>query len=279
MHGLDNNKECAHGTGGFLPYYGTYGGFRARLEGLPHANPHSLLGGHIRIFVSPADPLFFSHHTYVDKVWAMWQDCHDNEDATEANLKSDDTYYSHVFDKDPDNFMTEATAIERCLFDCLEGALPFYAVDGSVSADPKCITGNAGGLSHTCPQCVAYYEDWCTGSFDVDSGGGMVNIAGQWDSTCTEICSGRCADYCGAPVATQPESTFFGDASGLFADPSRGAQGSAINPLNMHNIKDPRLYYSYEPDEFDKKIIQARFGNTCNLGHFMWHLEGLDDSR
>lgn len=31
--------------------YGSYRGFKARLEGLPHANPHNLLGGHIRTFV------------------------------------------------------------------------------------------------------------------------------------------------------------------------------------------------------------------------------------
>ena len=53
--------------------FGARRGFRARIEGLPHAMPHNLLGGHIRTFVSPADPLFFSHHAYVDKLWAMWQ--------------------------------------------------------------------------------------------------------------------------------------------------------------------------------------------------------------
>jgi len=34
-------------------------GFRPTLEGTPHANPHNLLGGHIRSFSSPADPIFF----------------------------------------------------------------------------------------------------------------------------------------------------------------------------------------------------------------------------
>jgi len=35
------------------PTYGSTGGFRAHVEGLPHANPHNLLGGHIRTFSSP----------------------------------------------------------------------------------------------------------------------------------------------------------------------------------------------------------------------------------
>jgi hypothetical protein len=48
-------------------------GFRARIESAPHASPHNLLGGHIRSFSSPADPLFFSHHAFIDKLWSMWQ--------------------------------------------------------------------------------------------------------------------------------------------------------------------------------------------------------------
>merc|ERR1712054_264125 len=31
----------------------------------------------MRSFISPGDPLFFSHHAYVDKVFSLWQDCHD----------------------------------------------------------------------------------------------------------------------------------------------------------------------------------------------------------
>ena len=240
-------------------YYGAYGGFRSRLEGLPHANPHNLLGGHIRTFVSPADPLFFSHHAYVDKLWAMWQDCHDHEEADEATLKASTTYYNHVFDKDPENLMDKATAEERGLFDGLEGALPFYAVKGDVSPGPTCITGTSSTAptAHTCPQCVASVDGWCTGSFDVE-GSNMVNFAGNWDDACTSVCSGQCASYCGTPPETQHASEFFGTESGLFADDMKGAQGSAINPLNMHNIKNLTLNYSYEPDEFDKKIVEAR---------------------
>jgi len=26
---------------------------------------------------SPQDPLFFSHHAFIDKLWSVWQDCHD----------------------------------------------------------------------------------------------------------------------------------------------------------------------------------------------------------
>ncbi|GMH91463.1 hypothetical protein TrVE_jg11542 [Triparma verrucosa] len=265
--------------------YGSYGGFRARLEGLPHANPHNLLGGHIRTFVSPADPLFFSHHTYVDKLWAMWQDCHDHEDVLKASLSKDgDDYYMHVFDKDSENFMTEASAKSMGLFDGVDGALPFYAINGDAPSPPVCIAGKVTSppTDHTCPQCVAYYDDWCSSTAS-DS---PFTPSGNWDDTCTAICENQCAAYCGgsnAPV--QHGSDFFANAlpvwaQTLFEDSAKGKQGtSQITPRNMHNIRDPDyLGYSYEPDEFDKKIISHRLSATCNLGHFMWHLEGLSDS-
>ncbi|GMI13517.1 hypothetical protein TrLO_g6777 [Triparma laevis f. longispina] len=261
--------------------YGSYSGFRARLEGLPHANPHNLLGGHIRTFVSPADPLFFSHHTYVDKLWAMWQDCHDHEDVSKSSLSVyGDDYYMHVFDKDSNNFMDEAQAKTMGLFDGVDGALPFYAVDGDAPTPPSCIVGKVSSppTDHTCPQCVAYYDDWCTST--------DLGASGSWDETCITICSNQCASYCGEGAAknVQHGSDFFADAptwaQNLFADSAKGAQGSSqITPRNMHDIRDgDYLGYSYEPDEFDKKIISHSLSATCNLGHFMWHLEGLSDS-
>jgi tyrosinase len=59
--------------------YGTYNGFRQALEGTPHNTQHNMLGGHMRSLESPADPIFFMHHCQVDRIWAMWQDCHDHD--------------------------------------------------------------------------------------------------------------------------------------------------------------------------------------------------------
>ena len=41
-----------------------------------------MLGGHMRSLESPADPIFFMHHCQVDRIWAMWQDCHDHDVRT-----------------------------------------------------------------------------------------------------------------------------------------------------------------------------------------------------
>jgi len=56
-----------------------YGNFRPAIEGTPHALPHVCIGGdkgnHMATYYSPDDPIFYLHHTFVDFIWAVWQDC------------------------------------------------------------------------------------------------------------------------------------------------------------------------------------------------------------
>ncbi|KAH8891538.1 monooxygenase [Thozetella sp. PMI_491] len=51
----------------------TYAGMSSMLEGLPHAQIHSIIFGDMGPATSPNEPLFFLHHTNVDRVWAKWQ--------------------------------------------------------------------------------------------------------------------------------------------------------------------------------------------------------------
>jgi len=60
-----------------LTSYGGNAGFRATMEGLLHGAPHVWISGHMGAFGSPNDPIFFSHHCNVDRIWSLWQDCHD----------------------------------------------------------------------------------------------------------------------------------------------------------------------------------------------------------
>ena len=53
--------------------YGRDRGFRFSLMSGPHGLPHNAAGGHMTAMRSPMDPIFFSHHAYVDKNWATWQ--------------------------------------------------------------------------------------------------------------------------------------------------------------------------------------------------------------
>lgn len=50
----------------------TFSGFQAELEAL-HGLPHNAIGGTMATAASPADPLFWLHHAFVDRLWARWQ--------------------------------------------------------------------------------------------------------------------------------------------------------------------------------------------------------------
>lgn len=43
-----------------------------------HGLPHVAVGGALSTHFSPIDPAFFVHHSNVDRLFALWQDCHDN---------------------------------------------------------------------------------------------------------------------------------------------------------------------------------------------------------
>ncbi|KAJ3361163.1 hypothetical protein GGF32_007718 [Allomyces javanicus] len=51
-----------------------YTDFRTRYEAQCHAGPHVAVGGSMAVMSSPADPIFFLHHTFVDKAWADYTD-------------------------------------------------------------------------------------------------------------------------------------------------------------------------------------------------------------
>ena len=78
--------------------YLTYTNFRPRFEGL-HSLPHITFGGDpddplsegefdFSGPYSPYDPLFFLHHSYVDFLWAVWQDCLDYDQVHKSTLDS-----------------------------------------------------------------------------------------------------------------------------------------------------------------------------------------------
>ncbi len=51
--------------------------FQSTLEAAPfHNRLHGLVGGTMVTSASPADPLFWLHHAFIDKIWADWQLLH-----------------------------------------------------------------------------------------------------------------------------------------------------------------------------------------------------------
>ncbi|MCY9786948.1 tyrosinase family protein [Nocardiopsis sp. EMB25] len=70
-------------------YEAPYESFRNHAEGYAkfpwetelgklHGCAHVWVGGHMLYIGSPNDPVFFLHHAFVDKIWAMWQEEHPN---------------------------------------------------------------------------------------------------------------------------------------------------------------------------------------------------------
>jgi len=54
-----------------------FAGFSTTLEASPfHNRVHILVGGTMATSRSPADPLFWLHHAFIDKLWADWQQTH-----------------------------------------------------------------------------------------------------------------------------------------------------------------------------------------------------------
>ncbi len=200
------------------PEYGSSRGFRAYIESTPHANPHNLLGGHIRSFSSPADPLFFSHHAYIDKVWSMWQNCHDHDEIHSS--QADDPQYQatdeSVDGRDVDLVFT-------------------FPADGP--SENKCIKD----VDADCTSCVHSNDGWC--------------ISNNWDSTCEGFCSSACASKCGsgqpdrAPedvISTWDDSTL--KPTDFHSIHDLGYIKAGLANAGMANS------YLYAPDQFDLKM-------------------------
>merc|ERR1712072_50362 len=113
--------------------YGKTDGYRAAIQGTPHNMAHNYLGGHMRSMRSPMDPIFWSHHAYIDKNWALWQDCHNYEmlDAPALNV----TQYEAMHRKGVAN-------------DGMESPMPFKITTVPYKPGPQC-SGNSKA-SHEC---------------------------------------------------------------------------------------------------------------------------------
>jgi len=217
--------------------YGSNGGFRAYIESTPHANPHNLLGGHIRSFSSPADPLFFSHHAFIDKVWSMWQNCHDLDETDKANLQSKE--YRGT----------------RNGWDDVDTPLVFTFPEANAGGN-SCAKG-----SGACPTCVYGQDSWCASN--------------NWDSTCQGFCSSSCASDCSSSETT-PGTAIKPVAAGVNCPSCTQSyyqwDDSTTSVREFHSIHDLGYQkgangaddptkpnsYMYAPDQFDIKMKEQK---------------------
>ena len=54
----------------------SYSEFWPFLETIVHNPPHRWVGGRMATASSPADPVFYLHHCWIDMIWAQWQLLH-----------------------------------------------------------------------------------------------------------------------------------------------------------------------------------------------------------
>lgn len=80
-------------------------------RGATHRGAHAWIGGAMGTPLSPRDPVFYLHHTYIDKLWAEWEQVHQGESSfiITSMPRYDGTY---VFDgmalpsTDPDDLVS-----------------------------------------------------------------------------------------------------------------------------------------------------------------------------
>lgn len=68
-------------------FTGTFTGFQTLFEGAIHAGTHNAVGGDMAGSASPTDPLFWLHHSFIDKTWADWQASSNGKNPPKPNLK------------------------------------------------------------------------------------------------------------------------------------------------------------------------------------------------
>jgi len=70
----------------------TFTVFSNYIGGVPHGDPHLLLGGDpgsMGTMFSPDDPVFYLHHSNIDRFYAIWQDCYDYDQVPPDEIYDD----------------------------------------------------------------------------------------------------------------------------------------------------------------------------------------------
>jgi tyrosinase len=77
---------------------GNFFTFGSQIEGTPHNNVHTYIGGTLGGFASALDPLFWMHHCMVDYCWAKWNIELENDNTNDPTWVNHDN--SHFVDTD-----------------------------------------------------------------------------------------------------------------------------------------------------------------------------------
>ncbi|EJT73696.1 hypothetical protein GGTG_07552 [Gaeumannomyces tritici R3-111a-1] len=102
----------------------TYALMHDMLEGLPHAQVHSIIFGDMGPATSPNEPLFMLHHANVDRAWARWQGRNATRLADYSGFNDRNKVNSaHITDKMPVVELADVQPIVQDYMDIQAGPL------------------------------------------------------------------------------------------------------------------------------------------------------------
>ena len=223
--------------------YGLDRGYRAGIQDTPHNMAHNYLGGHMRSMRSPMDPIFFSHHAFVDKNWATWQDCKDFEERTAARV--DDRMYEGADKVKPGKG-------EKRISDNVDAPMPFkITLAAFTPLAAQC--SEAAGPASTCRKCLAKLrpqDDWCSK---------------RWHPSCDMLCAAEeCRAVCGTGGSANEIDTVtdFKRTDGVpfpyVFDFHKYGQTPRDWSVGTTKLAQP---FTYMVDQFDKDIAKT----ACNM--------------
>jgi tyrosinase len=82
------------------------GGSYGMLEGNPHNNIHGWIGGDMGAFMSPLDPVFWTHHNMIDCLWADWNNIRGNPNINDASWTNEQ--FTDFFDENGNQVTVES---------------------------------------------------------------------------------------------------------------------------------------------------------------------------
>jgi len=221
--------------------YGVSDGYRAGLQGTPHNMAHNYLGGHMRSMRSPMDPIFFSHHAFVDKNWALWQDCKDFENTGRDKLTA--TQYEGTMPKPAVGF----TGVS----DYIDAPMPYKITLSPFKPDAKQCS-EAAGANSACRKClktIRTQDDWCSA---------------RWHPSCEGICADNaCRSVCGTGGEAQEISaTTFARSDGKAFPYSFDYHKNGPTPRDWSATTDKlKQPFEYAIEQFDTEVGKT----ACNM--------------
>jgi len=221
--------------------YGTSAGYRSGIQGTPHNMAHNYLGGHMRSMRSPMDPIFFSHHAFVDKNWAVWQDCQDHEDLLANKLNR--VHYEGMHRADLED-------------DGMDSPMPFKIETGEPFVpNSGCAEDAPGGASNSCRDCLGAMQKrsgWCDK---------------RWHPQCAMLCSAHaCMKKCGTGGTSEDLVTAdFARTDGK--DYEYRFNHDQLGETPRHWALAPGRFkessFSYQIEELDRDLVEE----SCSMMH------------